>query len=93
MTSDPGLSTSTCPGVSLPLQVINDKIGKVRKKYLWASLVVKWLKICLPLQGTWVQPLVWKDPICFEATNPCGTTTEPVLQSPTLILILLPGSS
>ena len=66
---------------------------KVRKKYLWASLVVKWLKICLPLQGTWVQPLVWKDPICFEATNPCGTTTEPVLQSPTLILILLPGSS
>ena len=44
--------------------------------------MVKWLKICLPLQGTQVQSLVWKDPTCFKATNPHGTTTEPVLQSP-----------
>ena len=26
------------------------------------SLVAQWLRICLPLQGTWVQSLVWEDP-------------------------------
>ena len=37
-----------------------------RKRFIkesWgASLVVQWLRICLPMQGTWVRALVWEDP-------------------------------
>ena len=29
-----------------------------------------WLRIHLPMQGTWVQPLVWEDPTCCGATKP-----------------------
>ena len=29
-----------------------------------ASLVVQWLRICLLMQGTQVQALIWKDPTC-----------------------------
>ena len=35
-----------------------------------ASLVVQWLRICLPMQGTWVRALVWEDPTCRGATGP-----------------------
>ena len=36
----------------------------------WASLVAQWLRICLPMQGTWVRALVWEDPTCRGATKP-----------------------
>ena len=35
-----------------------------------ASLVVQWLRICLPMQGTWVWALVREDPTCGGATKP-----------------------
>ena len=35
-----------------------------------ASLVVEWLRICLPVQGTRVQSLVWEDPACHGAAKP-----------------------
>ena len=35
-----------------------------------ASLVVQWLRIHLPMQGTWVQALVREDPTCRGATKP-----------------------
>ena len=35
-----------------------------------ASLVVQWLRICLPIQGTRVQALVWEDTTCHGATRP-----------------------
>uniref|UniRef100_A0A8C0CCV2 EMAP like 1 n=1 Tax=Balaenoptera musculus TaxID=9771 RepID=A0A8C0CCV2_BALMU len=35
-----------------------------------ASLVVQWLRICLPMQGTRVRSLVWEDPTCCGATKP-----------------------
>ena len=35
-----------------------------------ASLVVRWLRICLPMQGTQVRALVWEDPTCRRATRP-----------------------
>ena len=35
-----------------------------------ASLVAQWLRICLPMQGTWVWALVWEDPTCCGATKP-----------------------
>ena len=35
-----------------------------------ASLVVQWLRISLPMQGTQVRALVWEDPTCRGATMP-----------------------
>ena len=35
-----------------------------------ASLVAQWLRIRLPMQGTWVRALVREDPICRRATKP-----------------------
>ena len=35
-----------------------------------ASLVAQWLRICLPMQGTWVRALVWEDPTCRRAARP-----------------------
>ena len=35
-------------------------------------LVVQWLRICLPMQGIWVQSLVQEDPTCCGATKPVG---------------------
>ena len=40
------------------------------------SLVVQWLRIHLPMQGTRVQSLVWEDSTCCGAVKPCTTTTE-----------------
>ena len=34
------------------------------------SLVAQWLRICLPMQGTQVQPLVQEDPTCHGETKP-----------------------
>ena len=33
-------------------------------------LVVQWLRIRLPMQGTWVRALVREDPTCHGATKP-----------------------
>ena len=35
-----------------------------------ASLVVQWLRIRLPMQGTQVRALVWEDPTCRGAAKP-----------------------
>ena len=40
------------------------------KMGVWASLVVQWLRICLPMRGTRVRALVWEDPTCCGATRP-----------------------
>ena len=34
------------------------------------SLVAQWLRIHLPMQGTWVRALVWEDPTHRGATKP-----------------------
>ena len=39
------------------------------KREIAASLVAQWLRICLPMQGTRVWALVWKDPTCRGATG------------------------
>ena len=41
-----------------------------KKLQLRASLVAQWLRICLLMQGTRVQALVWEDPTCRGATRP-----------------------
>ena len=42
-------------------------ISKLRVR---SSLVVQWLRICLPMQGTRVRALVREDPTCHGATKP-----------------------
>ena len=37
---------------------------------LRASLVVQWLRLQLPMKGTWVQSLTGEDPTCCGATEP-----------------------
>ena len=43
------------------------QINRIRNE--GASLVAQWLRICLPMQGTQVQALVWEDPTCRRATG------------------------
>ena len=40
------------------------------KDVVWASLVVQWLRIRLPRQGTWVRALVREDPTCCRVAKP-----------------------
>ena len=44
-----------------------------------ASLVVQWLRIRLPMQGTVFEPWSGKIPHAAEQLSPCATTTKPVL--------------
>ena len=51
------------------------------------SLVVLWLRIHLPVQGTQVRSLVWEDPTCHRATKPVHHSCwacAPQLLKPTL---------
>ena len=42
----------------------------VRSQGRGASLVAQWLRIRLPVQGTWVRALAREDPTCCGATKP-----------------------
>ena len=42
----------------------------LKKNHLGTSLVGQWLRIRLPMQGTWIQALVLEDPTCLGATKP-----------------------
>ena len=42
----------------------------LKKLKIGASVVVQWLRIRLPMQGTRVRALVWEDPTCHGATGP-----------------------
>ena len=44
--------------------------------YTWTSLVVQGLRICLPMQGTQIRFLVWKNPTCCRQLNSCTMTSE-----------------
>ena len=48
-------------------ETIRNKAWKVREK---TSLIVQWIRIRLPMQGTWVQSLVQEDSTCFGAIKP-----------------------
>ena len=39
------------------------------KSFVGARLVVQWLRICLPMQGAWVQSQLWEDPTCLGAAT------------------------
>ena len=44
-------------------------LSKIQRT-LGTSLVTQWMRICLLLQGTWVQSLVQEDPTSSGATKP-----------------------
>ena len=48
----------------------------VERGNLRTSLVVQWLRIHLPTQGTLVPSLLWKDSTCRRADKPCATAAE-----------------
>ena len=52
-----------------PLWMLGTR-GVTQKSILGASLVVQWLRIRLPMQGTRVRALVREDPTCRGATKP-----------------------
>ena len=47
------------------------QIFLLKSRDIWASLVVSWLGVHLPTQGTKVSSLVQKDPTCHGATKAC----------------------
>ena len=47
------------------------------KNRLRTSPVVQWIGICLPMQGTRVQSLVWEDSPCLEQLSLDTTPTGP----------------
>ena len=51
-------------------QLIAIQHNFIKSPGLGASLVVQWLRICLPMQGTRVRALVWEDPTSRGATRP-----------------------
>ena len=61
-----------CPSTDewIKMWYIYNRILAIKNNEIWASLVAQWLRICLPMQGTWVQALVWEDPTCRGAAGP-----------------------
>ena len=45
-------------------------VTAIKCSFVRASVVVQWLRICLPMQGTRVRALVWEDPTCRRAARP-----------------------
>ena len=47
-------------------------------KMAWTSLIVQWLRICLPTLGRGFNPLSGKIPRAAGQLSPCAAATEPV---------------
>ena len=68
---------------SAPINWVREDVTQEEPPASWASLVVQWVRIHLPMQETWVQSLVqrvWDD--ASEQLSPGRTATEPLLQTP-----------
>ena len=61
---------NTCPQRYMYTNVYSSIIHNSPKGEIRASLVVQWLRICLPMQGTRVRALVQEDATCRGATKP-----------------------
>ena len=44
-------------------------LSNLKYNIFWPSLMVVWIRICLPMQGTWVQSSVHEDSTCFGANK------------------------
>ena len=45
-------------------------LSQVKKPHWGVSLAAQWWRVRLPMQETWVQPLLWEDPTGRGATKP-----------------------
>ena len=62
-----------------------DRSTDIKKKNkLGAYLVVQWITICLPMQGTQIQPLSQEDPTCPGTTKPAAAAVASLQSCPTL---------
>ena len=52
------------------LRIMRAKYLTVIEGIYRTSLVAQWIRICLPMQGTLVQSLVWDDSTSCKATEP-----------------------
>ena len=69
------IETKCCLSVRVMISKITKYQGlinwiDVKKIEIRIFLVVQWLRICLPMQGTQVRSLVLEDPTCHRATKP-----------------------
>ena len=63
-----------------------------KRQFKGTSLVAQWIRIRLPVQGTWVSSLVWEDSNVTEQLNywveqPNHWAREPNYQAPVLQLL------
>ena len=59
-----------CMNLLLFAFIVSTLLGFNLRNPSWTSLVMQWLRIRLPMQGTRVQALVWEDPTCRRTTKP-----------------------
>ena len=84
----PTISLRTSASAKLVFSTYNvqgEVVGTVDNyKNYRTSLVVQWVRICLPVQDTQVQSLDWEYPRALEQLSLCSTTTEPAYLEPVL---------
>lgn len=77
-------------------RVVSDLISQAhiwslhKKTLTETSLVIRQIRICLPMQGTWVQPLVWEDSTFHRATKPNSHNSWACTLEPALLPLLSP---
>ena len=62
----------SAPGVFHPWRdsLASKAFGITKVIKFKTSLVAQWWRICLPVQETWGQSLIWEDPTCHRASKP-----------------------
>ena len=60
----------TCNNLMTLAGIMLRATSQYQKVTYWVSLVVQWLRIRLPMQGSRVRALVREDPTCRGATKP-----------------------
>ena len=63
---------TACPFLLFSTDIVKGHFPQIllNRKHYWTSLVVQWLGICLPMQRTWIRPLVREDSTCRGSTKP-----------------------
>ena len=67
----------TCVVISSPTSWRCKRKRGIKDKAKGTSLLVQWMRSCLPMKGTWVLSLVWEDPTCHRATRPVPHNYRP----------------
>ena len=65
-----GQGCACAAGFLVPTGIKQRREKDTQESILRASLVAHWLRIRLPMQGTWGLSLVWEDSTCLGATKP-----------------------